>query len=70
VLGKKTPAFHEKLSKHTPGWLMVLAEEFKALIRNRHPTLIWIDCAEREVFCSCLAFGQHIEEGRFPAMEE
>lgn len=48
---------------------MVLAEEIKALIRDRYPALIWVNCAEWEVLCSSLAFGQHIEKGGFPAVD-
>ena len=48
---------------------MVLTEEIKALIRDRYSALIWVDCAEWEVLCSCLAFGQHIEKGGFPTMK-
>lgn len=48
---------------------MVLAEEIKTLIRDRYSVLIWVDCAEWEVLCSCLAFGQHIEKGGFPAIK-
>lgn len=46
---------------------MVLAEEIKAFIRDRYSALIWINCAEREVFGSSLAFGQHVEKSGFPA---
>lgn len=49
---------------------MVLAEEVVALIGHRDPALIWVDCAEWEVLCSSLAFGQHIEEGGFPTSTE
>lgn len=45
---------------------MVLAEEIIALIRHRYPALIWINCAEWEVFCSSLTFGQHIKKCGFP----
>lgn len=54
---------------HTPDWFVVLAEEIKALIGNRYPAFIWVNCAEWEVLCSSLAFGQHIEKGGFPAVD-
>lgn len=56
--------------KHTPGWFVVLAEEIKALIGNRHPALIWLNCTEWKVLCSSLAFSQHIEKGGFPAVRK
>ena len=55
-----------QLTEHTPKWFVVLAEEVIALIWNRHPALIWVDCAEREVLCSSQAFGQHVEKGGLP----
>lgn len=55
--------------QNTPGWFVVLAEEIKALIWDRHPALIWVDRAEGEVLCSSLTFGQHIEKGGFPAVD-
>lgn len=48
---------------------MELAEIVIAFIRNGHPALIWINSAEGEILCSSLAFGQHVEEGGLPVVE-
>lgn len=55
-------------SLHLPGWLVVMAEEVKAIIRDRYPALVWVNSAEWEVFCSSLAFGEHVEKCGFPVM--
>lgn len=57
------------VTMHKPCRLMVLAEEVIALIWNRYPAFIWIDCAEREVLCSSLAFGQHIKKCGFSEVD-
>lgn len=57
-------------SLHSPGWFVVLAEEVKTIIGNRYPALVWVNSAEREVFCSSLTFGEHIEKCGFPVMDK
>lgn len=57
-------------SLHSPGWFVVLAEEVKAIIRDRYPALVWVNSAEWEVFCSSLTFGEHIEKRGFPVMDK
>lgn len=54
---------------HAPCRFVVLAEEIIALIWHRYPALVWINCAEGEVLCSSLAFGQHIKKCGFPEVD-
>lgn len=54
---------------HTPCRLVVLAEEVIALIWHRYPAFIWVNCAEWEVLCSSLAFGQHIKKCGFSEVD-
>lgn len=54
---------------HTPCRLVVLAEEVIALIWHRYPAFVWVNCAEWEVLCSSLAFGQHIKKRGFSGVD-
>ena len=48
---------------HLAGGLVVLHQPVKPGVGHRHPRLIGVDCAEREVFCRCNAgLGENIEE--------
>ena len=49
--------------RHLAGGLVVFHQPLEPGIGHRHPRLVWVDCAEREVFCSRNAgLGENIEE--------
>lgn len=66
--GQLTQTDRDTSSPHSPGWFVVLAQEVKAIVGHWDPTLVGVNSAEGEVFCSSLTFGEHVEKRGFPVM--
>ena len=64
-LNQSCDVYYIEKCRYFAVWFEELDQVIESSIRNRNSALIWVNCTEGKVFCSCHRLGQDIEECRF-----